>query len=468
MEEDQIYIVEKVISKRKAKGGKTEYLIKWQGYKESDNTWEPADNVSDDLIAEFELEQNPEWKKKTPPSASQSSNKHKTPNKKGLSGGNSNSGESDNEEVYIVEKVVSMRKSKAGKTEYLIKWQGYEEADKTWEPADNVSDNLIKEFELEQTAMKKKKKISPNKTSLSSQSSTSQSRASQLPTSSSTKKTKVTEVQSKEESNDDTPEAKKSTEKNNLPNQNKNSRLDKSNKNNKKFATTEDDNQSRLEVSIDQHVETDSEISYSDNETDLSWKSKNTPAIKRMRSDNDIEPEGKKQKVENHGLDSLTKKKAELERSSRKKKAELETAMKEKAKIEEATKKNAELETARKKKADLENERKEKAEQENARKKKVEERVAAKENIEPKDDTMEEDESHELNVKSKRFEPCGFSRGLELDIILGITNICGKMVFLVKWKGCDEEDIVDAKEVKLKFPHHVIAFYEEHLIWNQD
>ena len=70
IEEDQVYIVEKVVSKRKAKGGKTEYLIKWQGYEESDNTWEPEDNVSDDLITEFELEQNPkEKKKKSSPSS---------------------------------------------------------------------------------------------------------------------------------------------------------------------------------------------------------------------------------------------------------------------------------------------------------------------------------------------------------------------------------------------------------------
>ena len=58
----------------------------------------------------------------------------------------SDSEESETAQVFIVEKVVSKRKSKAGKTEYLIKWQGYQEADNTWEPADNVSDDLIKEF----------------------------------------------------------------------------------------------------------------------------------------------------------------------------------------------------------------------------------------------------------------------------------------------------------------------------------
>mmetsp|Transcript_17514 Transcript_17514/g.24305 ORF Transcript_17514/g.24305 Transcript_17514/m.24305 type:complete len:248 (-) Transcript_17514:34-777(-) len=50
------YIVEKIVDKRK-KGGKMQYLLKWQGYPDSDNTWEYVENVfCTDLIAEFEKE----------------------------------------------------------------------------------------------------------------------------------------------------------------------------------------------------------------------------------------------------------------------------------------------------------------------------------------------------------------------------------------------------------------------------
>lgn len=53
-EEEEEYTVEKILEKR-MKGGKVEYLIKWEGYPDSENTWEPQDNLDcPDIINGFE------------------------------------------------------------------------------------------------------------------------------------------------------------------------------------------------------------------------------------------------------------------------------------------------------------------------------------------------------------------------------------------------------------------------------
>ncbi|CAG7819494.1 unnamed protein product [Allacma fusca] len=52
----QTYQVERIVDKRIFKG-KVEYLVKWSGYPESDNTWEPRSNfVSMELINHFEAQ----------------------------------------------------------------------------------------------------------------------------------------------------------------------------------------------------------------------------------------------------------------------------------------------------------------------------------------------------------------------------------------------------------------------------
>lgn len=52
---DEHYIVEKIIQKKRI-GKKTLYLVQWEGFGESDATWEPLNNLKNikDMVKEFD------------------------------------------------------------------------------------------------------------------------------------------------------------------------------------------------------------------------------------------------------------------------------------------------------------------------------------------------------------------------------------------------------------------------------
>lgn len=51
---DGFYEVEKILNHRRSQTGKgLEYFLKWKGYPDSENSWEPEENVTDDLIVPY-------------------------------------------------------------------------------------------------------------------------------------------------------------------------------------------------------------------------------------------------------------------------------------------------------------------------------------------------------------------------------------------------------------------------------
>ena len=119
--EDEFH-VERVLDRRVGKTGKPEYLLKWRGYSDEDNTWEPVDNLDcTELIEEFErkrkeMKNRPGDKRK----AEDRNKKEKKPKTGEKLRGFDRS--------LDPERIVGATDS-SGELMFLIKWKGSDEAD---------------------------------------------------------------------------------------------------------------------------------------------------------------------------------------------------------------------------------------------------------------------------------------------------------------------------------------------------
>jgi len=137
-EEEEEYEVEKIMDKRVNKG-EVQYLIKWKGFKDDDNTWEPKANLDcPKIISEFEKEYEKKSDNKKRKNSSTSEKPQKVLKKsKGSSDKNGKSGGgSDNDEKEATgfargldpERIVGASESDNGLI-FLMKWKNSNESD---------------------------------------------------------------------------------------------------------------------------------------------------------------------------------------------------------------------------------------------------------------------------------------------------------------------------------------------------
>ncbi len=136
--------VEAILDKQLTNGTPV-YLVKWRGFSEKHNSWQPRNTLNCDLMLEA-FEASIGQKAKEP-----SSNNTKRRSSGGLSHRKKIKGEPAKDvEQWEVERILKKRDTPQGPL-YLTKWKGWAMNESTWEPRTSFSSStLIDAFEYTQ------------------------------------------------------------------------------------------------------------------------------------------------------------------------------------------------------------------------------------------------------------------------------------------------------------------------------
>ena len=129
--EEKKYVIEKLLDMRfpGQKKHKKQYLVKWKGFGNEQNTWESRQRIPSKLIESFEEEQ-------------------RIKNQSLQTGPNGNQNELE-EKLYVIEKLLEKRYLWNIRCQYLVKWKGYGNEHNTWEPKASLPRKVVNRFEKE-------------------------------------------------------------------------------------------------------------------------------------------------------------------------------------------------------------------------------------------------------------------------------------------------------------------------------